>query len=308
MAQQNNSKWLNMKTRRSFSHQEPPTTLRTTNKSSNTRTFVVPSTILERQQFISELNTGEIKENSTVNDSGELISISEFSIAPRTNPSITAKPSGVGAALEEAGAKNKRSFSLNEPPLSSENAPSTETRNLNQYINETSPWRVLRNKLKLPEYRLKIDGRNALQRETFNSALHEVYSKQDQSQAPLVRLESTYRLGPNRRCDHHRAEELMKTILSGFVYNLETSNTMSSLSSIKSSVEHLTTLIKTRIKLILDPRYKIIVYAIIIEKQYQGVMLAAKCLWDVENDVCITVKENFKNYTIVVNLYAVYHE
>lgn len=78
--------------------------------------------------------------------------------------------------------------------------------------------------------------------------------------------------------------------------------------SIRNSTEHLATLIKARAKHIIDKRYKIVVYAIVIDKRYQGVIVASKCLWDTQNDVGITVREDFKNYSIIVNFFAVYHE
>ncbi len=83
---------------------------------------------------------------------------------------------------------------------------------------------------------------------------------------------------------------------------------MNSKGNIKVLVDHLSTSIKNRVKPIIDPRYKLVVHTTISEQKHQGLLIASKCIWDITNDICITFRETYQNYAIVINLYAIYHE
>lgn len=112
-----------VKSRRSFSYQEPQgSTTKTLQVRSSKQPLAawlkIPPTISEqqnkkqqRQQFLNELKSGEIKENSTVTESGEIISISEFAVAPRAAGATASKQQ----SAFQAAVKRRRSFSLNLP-------------------------------------------------------------------------------------------------------------------------------------------------------------------------------------------------
>lgn len=122
--------------------------------------------------------------------------------------------------------------------------------------------------------------------------------------------EPTYQLGPKQCFNRNEAENIIQNILSSFVRDLDSSSSSpaKTMESICKSSADLTTLINSRVKHFADKRYKIVVYKIVIDREYQGVTVATKCLWNADTDVCISVREDFKNYSIIVNLYADYHE
>lgn len=121
-------------------------------------------------------------------------------------------------------------------------------------------------------------------------------------------MEPTYQLGPKRHCKQIEMENIIHDTLNTFISNLDPVKAENPMSSIRRSIESLNMLIKARIKLIVDPRYKIVVFSMVVDRGYQGVIAATKCLWDAENDCGVTVREDFKNVSIIINAFAVYHE
>lgn len=134
------------------------------------------------------------------------------------------------------------------------------------------------------------------------------YFKRYHHHQKRARVEPTYQLGPKQHCKQIEMEKIIRDILSAFISNLDSKKPENVLASVRGSIEHIITLIKARVKYILDPRYKIVVHSMIVDRSYQGVTVATKCLWDENNDSGVTVREDFKNISIIINLFAVYHE
>lgn len=192
MSSESNS---SVKTRRSFSSHDPPTTVMPPLKSSLRQTIrrllAIPPTISEqqqqKQQFLDDLRSGAIKDTSTnltttttTDSGGDVVSISEFSIAPKTT-----------ATASSGFLKKRRSFSLNESSDGSTSSvvASAPDHNLSQYISETNKWRAMRTQLKLPpEVKLKLEGRKPF---SFKSValgvLDEVHVKNESKNISYIR-------------------------------------------------------------------------------------------------------------------------
>lgn len=244
-------------------------------------------------------------ETSVKQENGELINISQFSIAPKkqsisfsTSASNHSKKSIASIGFDQSHRFNRKSLAVNmNDPFYYE------------YMNETAPWRLVRENMTLPALPPKND------RFSYNSSqMYDAYVVLKKIQtgvkddSTIIDYEPTYRLEPVKKLDRNKAQMIMQNVVRNISQNMLTIETMKSESSLKASIDHLITTIKSQVKLIADKRYKLIVNATICEQKYQGIMIASKCLWDSENDISITVKQNFKNYVIVVSLYAIYKE
>ncbi len=124
----------------------------------------------------------------------------------------------------------------------------------------------------------------------------------------ITQFEPTYQMEPKIKVNQIKAEQIIRNVLNNFIEHIFNSEMMSSESSIKTGLSHLSTTIKSRIKAIADERHKIIVNTTISEQKNQGIIIATKSLWDPENDFSISIQENHKNYVFLVNLFIIYHE
>lgn len=236
-------------------------------------------TNLNENMFLDHYEASERTE-TFLNDLGDRISIMEFSIAPKLKSIADTK-----------------SISFLEPTGSISNDPY-----FNQYLKETSQWRNLRKRINLPELTHQKISKN-------RKNIWDLKKLKDiEIQLNSVRYEPTYQLEPYVKFDSCKAEQIMQDVLQNFIENILEPETMNSKSSVKSSIEHLTTSVKSRVKLIADKRYKLVVNTCVFEKCHQGVLVGSKCLWDAQNDVCVSVNQTYRNYVFVINLYAVYHE
>lgn len=231
------------------------------------------------------------------------ISISEFSFAP-VKPSSQMPKNNLKLRRKSAtGRQRLLSFTSQE---------GSDDTYLRQYLAETEKARISGQTLRLPT--INKSQVSPISR-TKHTGMFDFYytnfsnlQKGIQEEEEKVFYEPTYRTEPKEKIDQVFIEDKIKSILFNFVQNINTTQTMSSRSSVKSSMENLTTTIKNRMKKIIESRYKIVVNCTVIESKYQGVIVASKCLLDFSNDIGVTVKEYKNNYAFIVNFFAIYHE
>ena len=120
--------------------------------------------------------------------------------------------------------------------------------------------------------------------------------------------EPTYITDPREQIDSIEVQCDIERYLSSFLNKTNVTRVMKSHTSAKFVTENLTSHIKENVKRHIKKRFKVIVNCSVIEQQRQGCTIASKCLWDQENDFCVSVKEKRENYVFIVNFYAVYHE
>ena len=184
----------------------------------------------------------------------------------------------------------------------------------NTYLDETFKWRKLRKQFKLPElkyeYLTHMHGSLAsnVKSTKFLDVVNSYLSFVGQDSANLPRFEPTYRVEPIVKFNPSLTEDLMRSVLQNFVESMLEPDTLKSNSSAKAIIEHLTTTIKNRIKPVCDKRYRLVVFTTICELKHQDFIVASKCLWNSETDHSVFIKDTFRNYVILVNLYAIYKE
>ena len=231
------------------------------------------------------------------------ISISEFSLAP-VKPSSQTPKHNLKLRRKSAGGRLR--------VLSLTSQEGSEDTYLRQYLADTEKARISGQTSRLPAIN-KSQISPVLR--TKHMGLFDFYTNFSNLQKGIqeeeeetVLYEPTYRTDPKEKIDQVLIEDKVKSILCNFLKNINTTQTMSSRSSVKSSMENLTTTIKTRMKKLIESRYKLVVNCTVIESKYQGVIVASKCLCDLNNDICVTVKEYRNNFAFIVNFFAIYHE
>ena len=242
-----------------------------------------------------ELNPSEYIETSVKNDYGDTISIAQFSISPskaaRSTRSASSPPKTVTIRSQSIDGFNFEAKS----------------------DSKKSKWESFKNNLNKGSFQPKLPDIEHVNR--LKSKRYTMFDLNSSRGAESIdvstvvdQYEPTYRLEPKVKVDQIKAGNIIHDVLNNFIEHIFSSEMMSSNSSIKSGLSHLSTTIKSRIKPIVDERHKIIVNATISEQKNHGIIVASKCLWDPMNDFSITIQEHHKNYVFLVNLFIIYHE
>uniref|UniRef100_A0A0B6ZH46 Tctex1 domain-containing protein 1 n=1 Tax=Arion vulgaris TaxID=1028688 RepID=A0A0B6ZH46_9EUPU len=122
---------------------------------------------------------------------------------------------------------------------------------------------------------------------------------------PKLRLENTYRLDPDPgqifRPDkvEYSVQEILTRFLKNFKYTPEDSKRMCV--SISSEI-------KSRVKKMNLPRYKIVSHVIIMQNRGQGSNISSRCLWATSTDCFASLTFRTQQMICVANVYGVYFE
>ena len=127
----------------------------------------------------------------------------------------------------------------------------------------------------------------------------------DRTDPPLTRLQNTYRTEPHPRERFFPSEirKVMENILRSYLEGEAYEPTKCA-----HLTQSLTDVIKTRVKQMNMPRYKIVCNVIIGQKQHQAIRCASRCLWNHSLDNCASA--SFENSTLfaMATVYGVYFE
>uniref|UniRef100_A0A8C6GU50 Dynein light chain Tctex-type 5 n=2 Tax=Mus spicilegus TaxID=10103 RepID=A0A8C6GU50_MUSSI len=128
-------------------------------------------------------------------------------------------------------------------------------------------------------------------------------SQRDESSRLTVRMENTYQLGPTKPFPvatvNHILEDVLTTYLQEAQYDPEFCRQMT---------KTISEVIKTQVKELVIPRYKLIVIVYIGQRDDQSIVICSRCLWNPKSDTVSSY--TFKNSTLfaLANVYAVYFE
>ncbi|CAG5897015.1 dynein light chain Tctex-type 5-A-like isoform 1-T2 [Menidia menidia] len=118
-----------------------------------------------------------------------------------------------------------------------------------------------------------------------------------------ITLENTYQLGPLKRFPVAAVTHILTDVLTSHLqeekYELQRS---------REQTLTLCKIIKSRVKELLIPRYKIVVLVHIGQLTGQSIQISSRCLWDASNDNFASY--SFKNSSLfcVATVYVVYFE
>ena len=208
---------------------------------------------------------------------------------------------------DQSHVHSKRTFDKLTTKFNTKHSTSSIASNLDshmiKYLFETNKARKQSHGYELPTLNMlrKYSDRNYLFNYYFEQSQNVKFENE-------IRYENTYRMGPTKLLDPVVVEFHMNALLDKFLNIVDLNEVMSSRSAIKTSLEHLTTTVKGKIKPLVDKRYKLIVHCSVLELNYQGVCIGSRCLWNSDTDLCVSINKSSKNYVILTNLYAVYFE
>ena len=130
-------------------------------------------------------------------------------------------------------------------------------------------------------------------------------SKTSEKSKPVPQFENTYRTEPGdgQHFSATRVEEVLKSTLENRLERVKYSA-----DTVRLLTTEITADIKSKVKAMEFPRFKIVCNVIITENKRQGLEIASRCVWNDGTD-------NFASYTYknasliaVANVYGVYYE
>ncbi|ESO85777.1 hypothetical protein LOTGIDRAFT_130394 [Lottia gigantea] len=130
-------------------------------------------------------------------------------------------------------------------------------------------------------------------------------SSVDVPQKPKIKLENTYKLNPDEGKGfvtsrvHRAITDVLNSNLQDVTYKANTAGTLT---------ENLTEMIKSRVKLLMFDRYKIVCNVMLGQSSDQGMESASRCVWDdkTDNFCCVTYRN--KSIIVIATVYGVYFE
>ncbi|KAG7227239.1 hypothetical protein INR49_013899 [Caranx melampygus] len=150
----------------------------------------------------------------------------------------------------------------------------------------------------------KAPQREAMESNSIStvSFMDELGHHDDNIRMPVT-MENTYQMGPYKRFPVPAVTDILKDVLTTYLqvekYEVEWSQKMT-----KTICE----VIRTRVKDLMIPRYKIVVLVHIGQLSGQSMQINTRCLWDASNDTFASY--SFKNSSLfgLATVYAVYFE
>jgi len=130
-------------------------------------------------------------------------------------------------------------------------------------------------------------------------------STDNSSQKPPVKLQNTYKVGPNEdekfnRCTvQNKLANILESFLAGEKYDEKKSPIMA---------RNLTEVIRGRMRELAFPRYKIVVNVMIGHNNGQGMNCSSKFLWDDKNDNFATATYKGGNLFAIASVYGLFFE
>lgn len=130
-------------------------------------------------------------------------------------------------------------------------------------------------------------------------------SKASEKLKPVVQYENTYRTEPEkeRQFSAGKVEELLKETLENRLERIKYSS-----DKCRIIATELTADIKSKVKAMEFPRYKLVCNVIITENKRQGLEIASRCIWNHGTDKFASYTYSNSSLIAVANVYGVYFE
>ena len=169
-----------------------------------------------------------------LHDTSDVISISEFSIAPSAQTRYTTSNENSRGKVKTLKLGPIKKFNSIKQLLQKDE-------HMRQYMLETKNARDERSKFKLPPipHLTHTSRPNTKWNQLYNSLFYKFKNIEEFEEGP--KYEPTYQLEPNVKFSSRKAQPLIQNLLNGFLDIINVQQVMSSQSSIKSAMDHLCT-------------------------------------------------------------------
>lgn len=120
-----------------------------------------------------------------------------------------------------------------------------------------------------------------------------------------IHYENTYKTQPDKDCrfNSSRTQQILESVLASFFSDVKYNPANSG-----QLVQNLSDLVRNRVKDLSSPRYKLVCNVFLGQLANQGLHIASRSLWDVENDSFASATFTNSSLFAVVTVHGLYYE
>ncbi|XP_045876372.1 dynein light chain Tctex-type 5 [Meles meles] len=128
-------------------------------------------------------------------------------------------------------------------------------------------------------------------------------SQGDEVSRLTVQMENTYQLGPTQHFPVVIVNQILKDVLTNYLQEEQYEPELC-----RQMAKTISEVIKTQVKDLMIPRYKLIVIVHIGQRKSQSILIGSRCLWDPKSDTFSSSVFRNSSLFALANVYAVYFE
>ncbi|XP_004411921.1 PREDICTED: tctex1 domain-containing protein 1 [Odobenus rosmarus divergens] len=128
-------------------------------------------------------------------------------------------------------------------------------------------------------------------------------SQQDNASRLTVQMENTYQLGPTKHFPAVIVNHILKDVLTNYLQEEQYEPELC-----RQMTKTISEVIKTQVKDLMIPRYKLIVIVHIGQLKSQSILIGSRCLWDPKSDTFSSYVFRNSSLFALASVYAVYFE
>ncbi|XP_027471155.1 tctex1 domain-containing protein 1 [Zalophus californianus] len=128
-------------------------------------------------------------------------------------------------------------------------------------------------------------------------------SQRDNASRLTVQMENTYQLGPTKHFPAVIVNHILKDVLTNYLQEEQYEPELC-----RQMTKTISEVIKTQVKDLMIPRYKLIVIVHIGQLKSQSILIGSRCLWDPKSDTFSSYVFRNSSLFALASVYAVYFE
>nr|XP_004411921.2 PREDICTED: tctex1 domain-containing protein 1 [Odobenus rosmarus divergens] len=128
-------------------------------------------------------------------------------------------------------------------------------------------------------------------------------SQQDNASRLTVQMENTYQLGPTKHFPAVIVNHILKDVLTNYLQEEQYEPELC-----RQMTKTISEVIKTQVKDLMIPRYKLIVIVHIGQLKSQSILIGSRCLWDPKSDTFSSYVFRNSSLFALASVYAVYFD
>ena len=194
------------------------------------------------------------------------------------------------------------------PSLSQANLQSVRNRNLSYRQNTTNINPIIENNVHQFQsssiLKNNLTGLSGINR-SMSKRSSEISSLNDNFYVPAVKLENTYKLGPDdaQKFNSLRIQNAISDILEEYFENYKYDASKS-----RELVKRVSEEIKGKIKPMIYKRYKVIVNLTIGQNLGQNIMISSRSMWNIDTDNSCTVEYHNSTMFAIATVFVTYFD
>ncbi|XP_021535647.1 dynein light chain Tctex-type 5 [Neomonachus schauinslandi] len=128
-------------------------------------------------------------------------------------------------------------------------------------------------------------------------------SQRDNASHLTAQMENTYQLGPTKHFPAAIVNHILKDVLTNYLQGEQYEPELC-----RQMTKTISEVIKTQVKDLMIPRYKLIVIVHIGQLNSQSILIGSRCLWDPKSDTFSSYVFRNSSLFALASVYAIYFE